>query len=103
MGKLFKLFSSLPHFEFRFLKFRLITLWETGLSPFWIKNITNYAAEKCFDKNQMEAKKSVNPQVPIKLGDLLSAFFILGAGIGLSIASFILELITGKFIRQKGR
>lgn len=49
-------------------------------------------SDKCFKKVKNSAK-----DVPIKLVDLTSAFFILSIGLGLSILCFLLELIMGKY------
>ena len=52
-------------------------------------------SDQCFKKQKKSAKN-----VPIKLVDLTSAFFILGIGTGLSILCFLLELIVGKYKRE---
>lgn len=49
-------------------------------------------SEKCLKKKQKAAK-----EVPIKLSDLTSAFFILGIGLGSSIFCFLIELSIAKY------
>jgi len=49
-------------------------------------------SEQCLQKKKNSAK-----DVPIKLVDLTSTFFILAIGTGLSILCFLLELIVGKY------
>ena len=67
---------------------RLITLWETGLPLCWVKNSVT-RAPKCFDK--IKLRVTVERKVPIQLGDLTGAFFILGIGVSLGAAAFLLE------------
>lgn len=95
-----KMQSSFLHLKLFFIV-RLTHLWETGLTRFWVKGITLYGAEKCFDKKQNAPSSSVGQQVAIKLEDLLSAFFIFGAGVGLSLISFAAETLTRKVTRNK--
>ena len=67
---------------------RLITLWETGLPLCWVKNSVT-RAPKCFDK--IKPRVTVERKSPIQLGDLTGAFFILGIGVSLGAAAFLLE------------
>ena len=67
---------------------RLITLWETGLPLCWVKNSVT-RAPKCFDK--IKLRVTVERKVPIQLGDLTGAFFILVIGVSLGAAAFLLE------------
>ena len=55
-------------------------------------------SDQCFKKVKNTAK-----DVPIKLVDLTSAFFILGIGTGLSILCFLLELIVAKYKHEMKR
>jgi hypothetical protein len=48
-------------------------------------------APKCFDK--IKPRVTVERKVPIQLGDLTGAFFILGIGVSLGTAAFLLEKI----------
>ncbi len=68
-------------------------LWETGLVRFWVKEVSPNA-EKCYPTKGQ--KKSAR-QVPIYLSDLISAFFILGVGLGMAKLAFILELLNKKW------
>ena len=70
-------------------------LWESGLLRFWIKELTPQA-EKCFAKRKKESAR----QVPIRLYHLVSAFLILGIGIGLAVLSFLIKLIYAEFNRH---
>ena len=70
-------------------------LYEIGLVRFWVKLIIPQAVE-CFAKRKKESAR----QVPIRLSDLVSAFLILGIGVGLAILSFLLELFYAKFKRN---
>jgi ionotropic glutamate receptor len=71
-------------------------LWESGLVRFWVDNIPSTPkAQKCF----ADTKRQVTRLVPIRLSDLISAFFILGIGIGLATLCFLLELIISNFHR----
>ena len=74
-------------------------LWESGLLRHWMKELAP-KAEKCFAKLSAERKKESAKQVPIRLPDLVSAFLILGVGVGLAIFSFLLELIYANFKRD---
>jgi hypothetical protein len=65
-------------------------LWESGLLPFWVKSITP-RAPKCFSKTNQHSVMS--RQDPIILKDLMSAFFILGIGLGLATFAFLVEKI----------
>ena len=68
-------------------------LHEIGLIKYsLIKNINAPGNDKCFNNNQNSAK-----DVPIKLIDLISAFLILGVGLGCGILCFLLELIVAKY------
>ena len=73
-----------------------MALWETGLIDFWTREAMNArGGEKCL------APPNTKPKlVPIKLVDLTSAFFILGFGIGVSILTFLIELIVAKYKRE---
>lgn len=77
------------------LLYRYMDLYESGLLRFWIKEITPQATE-CFTKSK---RKSAS-QVPIRLLDLVSAFLILGTGLGLALLSFLLEFIYSKLKRN---
>lgn len=71
--------------------------WETGFVHHWVQQLT-ISADQCFIKN----KKSLTPvAVGIKLEDLISAFFVLGSGIGLSVFSFLVEIIFGVLRHSK--
>ena len=79
--------------------FRIMELRENGLLDYY-SNQGLYVpgsggADQCFKKKKNSAKN-----VPIKLVDLTSAFFILGIGTGLAILCFLLELIVGKYKRE---
>ena len=79
--------------------FRIMELRENGLLDYY-SNQGLYIpgsgrSEQCFKKEKNSAK-----DVPIKLVDLTSAFFILGVGTGLAILCFLLELIVGKYKRE---
>ena len=68
-------------------------MWELGLMRHWVKELTP-KAEICFAaKNQEKTAR----QVPIRLSDLISAFLILGIGLGLATLIFLLDLIFLKF------
>jgi hypothetical protein len=77
-----------------------LELCETGLIRFWIKNLpTIPKADECFAEN----KRRVSRPVPIQLTDLISAFLILGIGLGLATLIFLLEKIYSKWQRFKRR
>lgn len=65
-------------------------LWESGQLPFWVKNDVP-PARKCFA--QSNPRRNLSQQVPIQLKDLMSAFFILGIGLGLATLAFLVEKI----------
>ena len=69
---------------------------ENGLLDYYSNQVLyipgSGGSEQCLKKKKNSAK-----DVPIKLVDLTSAFFILGIGTGLSILCFLLELIVGKY------
>ena len=69
-------------------------LWEFGLVEHWMKDVTP-KAEECFTAKKRD--KSI-PQIPIRLGDVISAFLILGIGIGSATLYFLLELV---YIKMK--
>lgn len=71
---------------------RLMNLWETGLPKYWAKEIVQNAGTKCLNKNE---KPKTSSAAGIKLEDLISAFLILGVGIGLALVSFMIELFYG--------
>ena len=64
-------------------------LLEFGLKQYWVNELTP-KADKCFATKKNE--KSVK-LVPIHLYDLISAFLILGIGLGLAILCFLLEIV----------
>ena len=70
-------------------------LYKIGLLRFWVKQLTPQT-EECF----LKRKKKSARQVPIRLSHLVSAFLILGIGVGLAIISFVLGLIYAKFKRH---
>ena len=74
-------------------------LWESGLLRHWMNELIP-KAEKCFAKRSTKRKKESARQVPIRLPDLVSAFLILGIGVGLAILCFLLELIYANFKRH---
>lgn len=67
-------------------------LWESGLTKFWVNELVQEAGTGCQRKNE---KPKTSIAAGIKLEDLISAFLILGVGIGLALVSFIFELIYG--------
>ena len=71
-------------------------LWEFGLIPYFIKEITPKAYE-CFAPEKTD--KTVR-LVPIYLYDLTSAFLILGIGVGLATLTFLLEIFYVKVKRH---
>ena len=73
-------------------------LWETGLARYWVNELVPKAYE-CYHYGNKIQKVSTR-QVPIHLHDLISAFLILGIGIGLATFSFLLELIYLKFAHR---
>ena len=64
-------------------------LWETGLTRYWVDH-GSPNAYACFDK---KPRKTTSKPVAIKLGDLTSAFLILGIGLGLGAIRFIFEIL----------
>ena len=72
-------------------------LWEFGLVGHWVKKVTP-KAEECLSP---KTKNKTIRQVPIYLHDLISAFFILGIGIGLATFCFLLELIVQVRVKQQ--
>jgi ionotropic glutamate receptor len=73
-------------------------LWESGLVRSWINNIhSTPKAQQCF----ADTKRGVTRVVPIRLSDLISAFFILAIGIGLATLSFLLKIILSKLRRER--
>jgi len=72
---------------------------ENGLLDFYSNEVLytpgSGGSDQCIKKQKKSAK-----DVPIKLVDLTSAFFILGIGLGLAILCFLLELIVGKYKRE---
>lgn len=77
------------------ITYRLLRLWEFGLGRYWVsKQIPTI--EQCTVANERRSQ-STEKQAKIKLKDLASAFFILGAGLGAAILSFLLELIVSRF------
>ncbi|XP_046454942.1 glutamate receptor 3-like [Daphnia pulex] len=78
----------------------VLELCETGLIRFWTNNLpTIPKADECFAEN----KRRVSRPVPIQLTDLISAFLILGIGLGLATLIFLLEKIHSKWQRFKRR
>lgn len=73
---------------------RTTRLLETGLVLHWkLQRVSlNQKADQCFRKDE---KPKANKPTSIRLKDLTSAFFVLGIGIALAIASFLIELIIG--------
>ena len=74
---------------------RAMRLWETGLARVWADELVPISAHRCSAKKP----KASTRQVGIKLVDLTSAFLILGIGFGLGLLSFLVEIITGRFVR----
>jgi hypothetical protein len=71
------------------LGLRLMELWEAGIPPFSVKKALA-GAEKCFAKTKPRASSR---EVPIRLADLMGAFFILGIGMSLALFAFLVEII----------
>lgn len=72
---------------------RLLQFWETGIVQREFKS-TYSKGSKCL----LKTKQSTRPrQIPIRLIDLSSAFFLLGIGIIVSVFSFMAELIFKKY------
>ena len=82
------LFLQLNNTVFTF-SIRYMNMMEFGLNDYWVKEITPKAAE-CF---VTEKPGKIVRLVPIHLYDLISAFLILGIGIGMATLCFLLELI----------
>ena len=70
-------------------------LWEFGLIRYWVNELAP-KAEECFATKKKE--KSVKLK-PIYLYDLISAFLILGIGIGLATLCFLLEVLYARMKR----
>lgn len=64
------------------------------MTKYWLKNVI-VKADECLDINSN--KRTLIKQVSIKLEDLASAFFILGAGAGLAFVSFLTETVTSYY------
>ena len=71
-------------------------LWETGLISYWASKTIPKISEKCISGSD----KKEAAVAPIKTVDLISAFLILGIGIGVSVLAFLLELIYFKWQHQ---
>lgn len=71
---------------------RLMNLWESGLTKFWLNQLVQNVGTGCQRKKE---KPKTSNAAGIKLEDLISAFLILGVGIGLALVSFMFELIHG--------
>ena len=72
-------------------------LWETGLLNKFVSDTFNIPnAEECFS-----TKKSTARDEPIKLVDSTDAFLILGIGLGAGILCFWIELIIGKYRKER--
>lgn len=56
-------------------------------------------AEQCTVANEKKSQ-SVGRLTKIKLKDLTSAFFILGAGLGASVLIFLIELVIYRIRKQ---
>ncbi|XP_045025959.1 glutamate receptor ionotropic, delta-1-like [Daphnia magna] len=75
----------------------LMELWESGLFPYWVRNVSPQAPE-CFAKTKprtISARK-----MPIRLADLIGAFFIFGIGFGLAIFAIFIEQIVSRASRR---
>lgn len=70
---------------------RLIELWETGLTAFWIKTATP-SAHQCFAR----AKRSATVIRPLRLDDVQGIFITLGFGISFSALIFVFEVTLGR-------
>lgn len=64
----------------------------------WVEHDLPQAYE-CFDQKQ-KARTSIHKIVPIKLGDLVSAFLILGIGTGFGLFIFLIEHIANYYRNQ---
>ncbi|XP_046453793.1 ionotropic receptor 93a-like [Daphnia pulex] len=109
----FKVSKMLPlshgHYQFFFKKGSWYTktiskgvleLCETGLVRFFVNHLpTIPRADECFAEN----KRRVSRPVPIQLTDLISAFLILGIGMGLATLIFLMESIVSRWRRFKRR
>ena len=69
-------------------KFRLLELWQTGMTRFWIESFLP-RADEFFAKKPHKSTAAIL----IKLVDLTSAFLIFGLGVASSIIMFLIELI----------
>lgn len=77
-------------------------LWESGLASFWLsKDIP--ATPKCFEKIKTKTTADGNRQVPIRLTDLKSVFFILGSGVSLSLLVFVFEVVIFRWEQYRRR
>jgi ionotropic glutamate receptor len=73
---------------------------ETGIIRFVVNNLpTVPRADECLVEN----KRRVSRPVPIQLTDLISAFLILGIGMGLATLIFLLEKIVSIWRRCERR
>ncbi len=73
---------------------------ETGILRFVVNHLpTIPRADECLAEN----KRRVSRPVPIQLTDLISAFLILGIGMGLATLIFLLEKIHSKWRRFERR
>ncbi|KAI9566009.1 hypothetical protein GHT06_009808 [Daphnia sinensis] len=69
----------------------LMELWESGLFPYWVRNVVPQAPE-CFARTK---PRTISAQkMPIRLVDLIGAFFIFGIGFGMAILSILIEKIV---------
>ena len=82
--------SAFIIYNYIWFDLRLMLLWEGGQLPFWVKGVVP-RAPKCFAKK--DPRNNLSRQVPIQLKDLMSAFFILGIGLGLATFAFLVEKI----------
>lgn len=73
---------------------RMIQLYESGIIPHLARMRISNSADQCFIKNE---KPKASAQIPITKQDLTSAFLILGIGLGLSVLSFLIELLVRSF------
>lgn len=78
---------------------RLIRLWETGLTAYWI-NSQIPTTEQCTVANEKRSK-TIGRQTKIKLEDLAGAFFILATGFAAGLLSFLLELLISRIQSRK--
>lgn len=95
----FSIFLSFGMQETAYASFldSLMELWESGLFPYWVRNVSPQAPE-CFAKTKprtISARK-----MPIRLADLIGAFFIFGIGFGLAIFAIFIEQIVSRASRR---